>query len=58
MATIKTITEEKKKNQKIPERTYNEIAAENDHLGKRVVELLEWLQRAEAENEQKREHKN
>ena len=53
MATSKTSTEEKTKNQKIPERTYDEIAAENDHLGKRVVELLERLQLAEIESKKK-----
>ena len=53
MATTTTNTEEKTKNQKIPERTYDEIAAENDYLGKRVVELLEQLQLAEIESKKK-----
>ena len=50
MATTPKI-EGNTKNQKIPERTYDEIAAENDYLGKRVVELLGQLQLAEKENE-------
>lgn len=54
MATTETKTEENTKNQKIPERTYHEIVAENDYLGKRVVELLEELQLAELENEKKK----
>ena len=48
------MTKETNENQKIPERTYNEIAAENDYLGKRVVELLEQLQLAEIEIEKKK----
>ena len=46
-----TEPEKNKKKEKIPDRTYSEIADENDYLGRRVVDLLEKLQIAEMENE-------
>ena len=55
----KANTKVHKKNNGIPDiphdRTYDEIAAENDHLGKRVLELLALVAEMEAEKKKLKE---